>query len=89
MVIINPTRGTHPIHLHLVSFRVLDRRPFDIARYQESGELSYTGPAVPPPPSEKGWKDTIQAHAGEVLRIAATFVSVQRTIRMALPYSRA
>ncbi|RJS54714.1 copper oxidase [Bacillus subtilis] len=71
--IINPTRGTHPIHLHLVSFRVIDRRPFDIAHYQESGALSYTGPAVPPPPSEKGWKDTIQAHAGEVLRIAATF----------------
>ncbi|MEC1752043.1 outer spore coat copper-dependent laccase CotA [Bacillus mojavensis] len=71
--IINPTRGTHPIHLHLVSFRVLDRRPFDTARFEERGELFYTGPAVPPPPSEKGWKDTVQSHAGEVLRIAVTF----------------
>ncbi|QOQ55664.1 outer spore coat copper-dependent laccase CotA [Bacillus amyloliquefaciens] len=71
--IINPTRGTHPIHLHLVSFQVLDRRPFDLERYNKFGDIVYTGPAVPPPPSEKGWKDTVQAHSGEVIRIAATF----------------
>ncbi|WP_045508081.1 outer spore coat copper-dependent laccase CotA [Bacillus amyloliquefaciens] len=71
--IINPTRGTHPIHLHLVSFQVLDRRPFDLERYNKFGDIVYTGPAVPPPPSEKGWKDTLQAHSGEVIRIAATF----------------
>ncbi|MBT2634511.1 multicopper oxidase family protein [Bacillus sp. ISL-26] len=71
--IINPTRGTHPIHLHLVSFQVLDRRPFDMDRYNEFGDIVFTGPAIPPPPSEKGWKDTVQAHAGEVIRIAAVF----------------
>ncbi|MDU0814211.1 outer spore coat copper-dependent laccase CotA [Bacillus siamensis] len=71
--IINPMRGTHPIHLHLVSFQVLDRRPFDLERYNKFGDIVYTGPAVPPPPSEKGWKDTVQAHSGEVIRIAATF----------------
>ncbi|PSA89850.1 copper oxidase [Bacillus atrophaeus] len=71
--IINPTRGTHPIHLHLISFRVLDRRPFDTAKYAETGNVVFTGPAVPPPPSEKGWKDTVQSHAGEVIRIMAKF----------------
>ncbi|UZD74795.1 outer spore coat copper-dependent laccase CotA [Bacillus siamensis] len=71
--IINPMGGTHPIHLHLVSFQVLDRRPFDLERYNKFGDIVYTGPAVPPPPSEKGWKDTVQAHSGEVIRIAATF----------------
>lgn len=71
--IINPMGGTHPIHLHLVSFQILDRRPFDLERYNKFGDIVYTGPAVPPPPSEKGWKDTVQAHSGEVIRIAATF----------------
>lgn len=71
--IINPMGGTHPIHLHLVSFQIIDRRPFDLERYNKFGDIVYTGPAVPPPPSEKGWKDTVQAHSGEVIRIAATF----------------
>jgi spore coat protein A, manganese oxidase len=32
-----------------------------------------TGPARPPLPSENGWKDTIQAHPGEVTRIVVPF----------------
>jgi spore coat protein A, manganese oxidase len=32
-----------------------------------------TGPARPPWPSERGWKDTIQAHPGEVTRIIVPF----------------
>ncbi|UDF17191.1 multicopper oxidase domain-containing protein [Bacillus pumilus] len=72
--IVNPTRVTHPIHLHLVQFRVIDRRPFDTEVYQSTGDIVYTGPNEAPPLHEQGYKDTIQAHAGEVIRIIARFV---------------
>ena len=60
--IANITEDSHPIHLHLVRFQVLDRRP-----------LAYRGPAQPPEPTESGWKDTVRAHAGMVTRIIARF----------------
>ena len=31
------------------------------------------GPAVPPPPEERGWKDTVKTMPGEVTRIIARF----------------
>lgn len=70
---INVTDFTHPIHIHLIQFQVLDRRPFDLALYNESGRLSFTGPAVPAEPNERGWKDTVAAHSGEVTRVIARF----------------
>ena len=83
--IINPTRGTHPIHLHLVSFRVLDRRPFDIARYQESGELSYTGPAVPPPP--RLYPSVSSCHSLHALEYGNAIRIVRCTDRMSPRFS--
>jgi spore coat protein A, manganese oxidase len=35
--------------------------------------LRYRGPAVPPGPSEAGWKDTARAHPGMVTRIIVRF----------------
>ena len=35
-----------------------------------------TGPALPPPPNERGWKDTVQAPPGTVTRIAVPFGSI-------------
>jgi spore coat protein A len=71
--LVNLTEDTHPIHLHLVRFQILDRRPFDVDAYLESKTLRYTGPAQPPPPHERGWKDTAQAYPGMVTRFIATF----------------
>jgi spore coat protein A len=73
-LLVNTTADTHPIHLHLVTFEVIDRRPFDIAAYDpKSQTISYTGPAVPATPNENGRKDTVQAHPGQVTRIRARF----------------
>ena len=47
------------MHLHLVRFQVLDRRPFDLFAYNATRELKYTGPATPPESGETGWKDTV------------------------------
>ncbi|HEU5066377.1 MAG TPA: multicopper oxidase domain-containing protein, partial [Gaiellaceae bacterium] len=72
-LLVNTTGDTHPIHLHLVHFEVIDRRPFNVATYMAGGGLVYTGPAVPAPLWENGLKDTVQAHPGEVTRIRARF----------------
>jgi spore coat protein A len=56
----NWSEDAHPIHLHLVKFKVQDR--------EEIG-----GAARPPEPTEAGWKDTVIAYPGEVTRLKATF----------------
>ena len=67
--IINLTEDVHPIHLHFVQFQILDHRPIDVAQYQSTGRLVFTGPAVPPDPQDAGWKDTFKANPGEATRI--------------------
>lgn len=70
--IINTTGDGHPIHVHLVQFQVLDRRPFDVTQYPQ--RLVYTGPAQPPPANERpAFKDTVQSLPGEVTRIIARY----------------
>ncbi len=70
--LINATGDAHPIHIHLIKFQIIDRRPFDQAKL-EAGTLVYTGPAVPPSPGEAGWKDTVRADPGFVSTIIAKF----------------
>jgi spore coat protein A len=70
---INLTNDAHPIHLHLVRFQILDRRPFDLFTYNLDKSVKYTGPAIPPEPAEAGWKDTVRADPGMVTRIIMTF----------------
>jgi len=71
--LINPTVDAHPIHLHLVHFQVLDRRPFDVKAWENTGKVIFTGEARPPEPHESAWKDTVVAYPGEVTRIIQTF----------------
>jgi spore coat protein A len=71
--LINSGLGTHPIHIHLIQFQILDRQPFDAARYNATGEIEFTGPAVPPDPNERGWKDTVRANPGFITRIIMRF----------------
>jgi spore coat protein A len=70
---INTTDDTHPIHLHLVRFQILDRRRFEPFFYQSRGEIRYTGPVTPPAPEEAGWKDTVRADSKMVTRIIVRF----------------
>jgi spore coat protein A, manganese oxidase len=63
----NNTDDAHPIHLHLVQFKVLNRR------------LAAVDPANPGAiahsvsPAERGWKDTVISYPGEITSVAATF----------------
>ena len=70
---VNATGDTHPIHLHLVRFQILDRRPYDRFAYDRDRTLKYTGPAVAPAPNEAGWKDTVRTEPDTVTRIIARF----------------
>jgi spore coat protein A len=71
--LINPTDDSHPIHLHLVRFQILDRRRFETSAYMSKRDLKFTGEPVPPDASEAGWKDTVRAEPGMVTRIIVRF----------------
>ena len=71
--LLNFTNDTHPIHLHLVRFQILDRRPFEPEYYYDGGKIQYIGPAVPAAANEAGWKDTVQTRPGMVTRIISRF----------------
>lgn len=58
--LVNLTPGIHPIHVHLVNFRVLDR-------YDKDGRL------LIPLPADYGLKDTVLVAGGETVRIIMKF----------------
>jgi spore coat protein A len=66
----NLTGDTHPIHLHLVQFQILNRESITV---DENGNATSIGPAREPDPNERGWKDTVRANPNEVTRIIARF----------------
>lgn len=70
---INTAGGTHPMHLHLVRFRILDRQPYNVDRFETMGDLVFTGPPVPPEPYESGFKDVARCPVGYVTRIITRF----------------
>ena len=70
---VNLTDDSHPIHLHMVRFQVLDRRPFDLSVYQLTGKIVYTGPPAPLNANELGWKDTVRVDPMTVTRIIVRF----------------
>jgi spore coat protein A, manganese oxidase len=70
----NTTGDVHPMHLHLVRFQVLDRRPFDVKTFVATGTLRYTGRPLPPEANERpAWKDTVKAYPGYVTRVIQRF----------------
>jgi cysteine-rich repeat protein len=66
---VNRSGVTHPMHMHLVMFQVLDRQAFD----DVGGNIVPIGSPVPPPAHEAGWKDTVQVGPNEILRVIARF----------------
>jgi spore coat protein A len=71
----NTTPDAHPIHLHEVAFRLLDRQRFraDQDSHGALTNIRHLGQPRPPEPNEVGWKDTVQMFPGEVTRITARF----------------
>ena len=69
----NTTADIHPIHLHLVRFQVLDRQSFDADEFLLSGKMNFRGALTPPPPGDRGWKDTVQTYPETVTRVIIRF----------------
>lgn len=81
----NTTVDAHPIHMHLVHFRILNREPFSgtlldkpmgAAGTTTGGYLTsigLTGPLRAAEPNEAGRKDTAICYPGEITRVLVTF----------------
>jgi spore coat protein A, manganese oxidase len=70
----NFTEDAHPIHVHLVMFRLVNRQA--LATNEDGMALEpvqLVGKTLPPEASETGPKDTVIAYPGQVTRIKATF----------------
>jgi len=71
----NTTEDAHPIHVHLVNFRVVSHRRFE-GELEESGrltEIRWLEDDRSPGPDERGPKDTVRVPPGTRTRIVAHF----------------
>ncbi len=66
---VNRSGVSHPMHMHLVMFQLVDRQNFDVV----NDEIVPVGDPIPPPPNEAGWKDTIMCGPGQITRVIARF----------------
>ncbi len=73
---VNQSGVSHPMHMHLVEFQVLDRDTFTIGA---GGEVIPDGTPTLPPTWERGWKDTVQASPQQVTRVIARFADYPGT----------
>ena len=69
---VNMTPNGHPMHVHLVTFKVLSRRKFDVDHYKDTGEIILEGPERLPP-NENGMRDMVRVPEGHVVQIIAHF----------------
>jgi spore coat protein A len=67
---INDSGVSHPMHMHLVFFQILDRDGFTRG---PGGEIVPDGNPQSPPLEESGWKDTAMVDPNEILRVIARF----------------
>jgi spore coat protein A len=80
----NTTGDGHPVHMHLVQFRILDRQGFVGTTVDNPMPEGWTGVKLLPgakkrgvvqkaPATEQGWKDTVVCPPGMVTRVMASF----------------
>ncbi|WP_018478932.1 multicopper oxidase domain-containing protein [Pontibacter roseus] len=73
--IYNLTPDSHPVHLHLVFFKVLSSQKFtgDVDEEGRLTNIQLMGVPETPEPGQDGKKDTYPIAPGEVTRLVATF----------------
>jgi len=67
---INDSGVSHPMHMHLEFFQILDRDGFTRG---PGGEIVPNGSPQAPPLEESGWKDTAMVAPNEILRVIVRF----------------
>jgi spore coat protein A len=73
---INDSGVSHPMHMHLVMFQILDRDGFTKG---PNGEIVPDGTPQAPAAEEYGWKDTAMVGPNEILRVIARFEDYKGT----------
>jgi spore coat protein A len=68
---INRSNQTHPMHMHLVRFQVLNRQPFVIGN--DGVTIIPTGSTQAPAANELGWKDTVRCPPSMITRVITSF----------------
>jgi len=71
----NATADAHPMHVHEVTFEVVDREGLVMDGEDPEFPLKTNGTVTGPEPWETGFKDTVIAYPGQVTRIKATFAT--------------
>lgn len=72
--LVNHFQFPHPIHVHLVDFEIIGRKPFTEADFDEKGNYIFCPEKLTPPLDfEKGLKDTVRTDPGEVTSIVMRF----------------
>jgi spore coat protein A len=69
--IFNATADAHPMHIHEITFEVVNRQDIDVDEKTQTVQL--TGSPTPPESWENGFKDTVVAYPGQVTRVRAQF----------------
>jgi spore coat protein A, manganese oxidase len=85
--IFNTTADSHPIHIHEVHFRVLDRKPIAFDTKLAAGSckevappsfpITVGGTSIAAVGYEKGFKDTVLSPPGQVTRVVVDFTGAQ------------
>ena len=72
--LVNHFAFPHSIHLHLVHFEIIGRKPFTDTDFDENGDYKFVPESLSPPLDyERGLKDTVSTFPGEVTTIAMHF----------------
>jgi len=69
----NATVDAHPMHIHEVTFEVVNRQPIFVEESTRTVQVDTSTPPTPPEPWETGFKDTVIAYPGQVTRVRAIF----------------
>ncbi|GAA0396173.1 O-aminophenol oxidase PhsA [Streptomyces luteireticuli] len=77
--LLNISRFTHPLHIHLVDFQLLERQPVDSDGFDlalggtRTPVVPDTAHPVPVAPNEQGWKDVFRVPGRQMVTVAGWF----------------
>jgi FtsP/CotA-like multicopper oxidase with cupredoxin domain len=71
--IYNATGDAHPIHIHEITFEVVNRQDISVNEDAQTVQVVSGSVPTPPEPWESGFKDTVIAYPGQVTRVRAQF----------------
>ena len=69
----NVTADAHPMHVHEVTFEVVNRQNLLLDEEEVAEPIQLVGDVSGPEASESGFKDTVIAYPGQVTRLRARF----------------